>query len=463
VKHHIFFVFVAIAAVFLVTVGWGQDGHTVPASPLGPELSYPELPYTVVLTPPTPVNGVQMPLTFSSEGSRSNFLSGGIQLGSGYNDNALVTPNNPVSNVSVLVLPRIEIRQNRERWNLDFAYSPGITINQNLSEQNQFAHNLGFTMNYRPSPHVNLQLRDNFAKTNNLFSGLFGNAPGPGPLQQSNSSVITPLADSTSNNGGIDLTYQLSASTLVGLSGNYYFVNYGSVSGAPGASGFIDSRSPSTGGFYAHRFSNRHWVGATYNFQQLMFDPGGRTVIHGALGFYSLILGSHMSLSLWAGPQYSTTFVSNVLVPQPTAGGTLALPSQWSPAGGAMFDWQGSHTSLHAGYSRQISDGGGLAEAVNLQEVDAEFRRRLTARWTASAGVAYARNNPLHKVSATAPLRSFQGNAGIEYRLTDSLGVSVFYGRQQQRYEYPLLPVATANQNRVWFSLSYTFVRPLGR
>jgi hypothetical protein len=410
-----------------------------------------------------PVNSVQMPLTFSSDGSRSNFLSGGIQLGSGYNDNALVTPNDHVSNVSVLVLPRIEIRQNRERWNLEFAYSPGITINQNLSQQNQFAQSLSFATNYRLSPHVSLQLHDNFAMTNNLFSGLFGNTPGPGPLQQSNSSVITPLADSTSNNGGLGITYQFSASSLVGVSGNYYFVNYGSVSGTPGASGFIDSRSPNGAGFYAHRFSNRHWVGATYNFQQLMFDPGGRTVIHRALGFYSLILGAHMTLSLWAGPQYSTSFVSSVLVPQPGAPGTVTLPSQWSPAGGVMFDWQGSHTGLHAGYSRQISDGGGLAEAVTLQQAVAQFRRRLAARWTATAGVAYARNSPLHTLSATAPLRSFQGTAGIEYRMTDNLGMSILYGRQQQQYEYPLLPSATANQNRVLFSLSYIFARPLGR
>jgi len=456
-KRHIFFVFVAIAGFFLVTVGWGQDEHTVPASALGPEL-----PYTVVLTPPTPVNSVQMPLRFSSEGSRSNFLSGGIQLGSGYNDNALVAASDHISNVSVSIVPRIEIRQNRERWNLDFAYSPGITINQNLSEQNQFAHSLSFATNYRLSPHVSLQLRDNFAKTNNLFSGLFGNTPGPGPLQQSNSSVITPLADSTSNNSGLDLTYQLSASTLVGVSGNYYFVNYGSVPGTPGASGFIDSRSPSAAGFYAHRFSNRHWVGATYNFQQLMFDHGGRTTIHRVLAFYSLTLGPHKALSVWAGPQYSTTYVSNVLAPQSTAG-SLALPSQWSPAGGVVFDWQGTHTSLEAGYSRQISDGGGLAEAVTSQQAHAELRRRLTARWSATAGVAYARNTPLQTTSATAPLRSLQGNAGIGYRLTDNLGMDVLYGRQQQRYEYALLPSATANQNRVGFSLSYRFVRPLGR
>jgi hypothetical protein len=170
-----------------------------------------------------------------------------------------------------------------------------------------------------------------------------------------------------------------------------------------------------------------------------------------------------MTLSLWAGPQYSTSFVSRALVPQPGVGGTVALPSQWSPASGVVFDWQGSHTGLHAGYSQQISDGGGLAEAVTMQQTDAKFRRRLAARWTATAGVAYAINNSLHTISATAPLRSLQGNAGIEYRLTDNLGMSIFYGRQQQQYEYPLLPSATANQNRVWFSLSYVFARPLGR
>jgi hypothetical protein len=455
-KRHIFLI--PVSAVLLVSFGLAQDAHTVPAGALGPEL-----PYTEVLTPPPPVNSVQMPLTFSSDRERSNFLSGGIQVGSGYNDNALVTPNNPISNVSVLVVPRIEIRQNRERWSLDFAYSPGITINQNLSEQNQFAHSLSFTTNYRLSPHVSLQLRDNFAMTNNLFSGIFGNTAGPGPLQQSNSSVITPLADSTSNNSGLGLTYQFSASSLVGVSGNYYFVNYGSVAGTTGTTAFIDSRSPSAAGFYAHRFSNRQWLGATYNFQQLMFDPGGRTTIHRALAFYSLILGSHMTLSLWAGPQYSTTFISNVLVAQPSAGSTLALPSQWSPAWGVVYDWQGSHTSLHAGYSRLIGDGGGLAEAVTMQQADAEFRRRLAARWTATVGLAYARNNPLHTISAIPPLRSFQGNAGIEYRITDNVGMGILYGRQQQQYEYPLLPSATANQNRVWFSLSYTFARPLGR
>ncbi len=119
-----------------------------------------------------------------------------------------------------------------------------------------------------------------------------------------------------------------------------------------------------------------------------MFDPGGRTVVHGVLGFYSLMLDKHMTLSLWAGPQYSTTYVSSMLIPQQGAGSTLTLPSQWTPAGGVMYSWEGSRTRLHAGYSRQISDGSGVAEAVTSQQADAEFRRRLAARWTARAGVS---------------------------------------------------------------------------
>ena len=140
-----------------------------------------------------PVNSVQMPLMFSSEGERSNYLSGGIQLGSGYDDNALVTPSDHISNLSVLVLPSIEIRQNRERWNLDLAYSPGITINQGLSERNQFAHSLSFSTNYRLSPHVSLQLRDNFAMTNNLFAGLFGEHARTGSF-----AAVQPICDYSS-------------------------------------------------------------------------------------------------------------------------------------------------------------------------------------------------------------------------------------------------------------------------
>ena len=451
--------------ILLTALGW-----TVVALPLfaqtpavEPAVAGPEISYSEPLAPPMPMNGVQLPVGFASENVRSNILSAGIQLGSGYNDNALVTPGDHVTNVSYLVVPNIQMRRSRERWSLDLAYSPALMVNQQLSEQNQTAHNVSLVMNLALSPHVNLRLRDNFAKTNNLFSGLSGNGIMPSPLQQSNTSLFVPLANSTNNNSGVDLTYRFGANSLVAASGTFYFVNYGKVTGANGAYSLIDSRSAGGNASYAHRFANRHWLGISYGFQQLMFDPGRRAKVQRALAFYSLVITSQLSVSFWAGPQYSKSTGTSVLV----AGSGGILPysgtTKWSPAGGMQFDWQGQRTGLRIGLLQQISDGGGLAEAVTLQQADIELHQQLSRRWTAVVGSAYAINRPLQRVLASPDFRSLQGNAGLEFRISDNLGLSLSYGRQQQTYSYSFLPQRVANQNRFWFNISYFFTRPLGR
>ena len=78
------------------------------------------------------------------------------------------------------------------------------------------------------------QIHENFEKANSLFSDRLGGTPvvGPGPLQQPNAFVVTPLADRTANTTGLDLTYQFSASSLVGASGDFYFVTYNTPAGS---------------------------------------------------------------------------------------------------------------------------------------------------------------------------------------------------------------------------------------
>ena len=422
-----------------------------------------EIQYSEPLTLPMPMRTAQAPLAVSSENRRSNILSAGIQLGTAFNDNVLATPAYHVSNVSYLAVPRFELRQTRERWGLDLLYSPALTVNQQLSQQNQTAHSLSLLMNYGLSPHVNLQLRENLTRTNNLFSGLLDESIAPGPMQQPNPSLFVPLTDSTTNSNGADLTYRFGANSLVSASGSYYFVNYGKVAGGSGTYYLIDSRSANGSSSIAHRFSNRHWLGLSYGFQQLMFDPGSRTTVQRALLFYSYAVGTHMSLSMWAGPQYSTSQGNNVIVAGTGQVLSYGGSSKWSPGGGAQLEWQGSHTAFRAGYVRQITDGGGLAEAVMTQQVDVQFQRQLATRWSATTEVGYATNHPLQRIALSADFNSLRGNAGIEYRFSERVGLSLFYGRQQQRYEYPIFPTALSNQNRVWFSLAYTFVRPLGR
>ena len=452
-------IILAIAISILGTSGWGQNVNSDPAPAFGTEL-----PYTEVLAPPMPVTGLHRALAFSSETPRSNFLMGSLKFGVGYDDNVFSTPSDHISDVSYLVLPSIDFAQSRGRWNWDFGYSPGFTINQRVSQRDETAQNLHLLMAYRLSPHVTAQLRENFEKTSSLFSGLLDSSPaaGYGSLQQPNTSVITPLANRTGNTTGLDLTYQLSASALVGASGDFYFVNYDvpTESSTP-STGLIDSRSWAGNGFYARRFSNRHWAGVTYTFQRLLFNPGDKADVSRTLFFYSISTGSHVTLSVWAGPEQAMTSL-----PSSTSSfaGAAGSQTRWDVAGGAALSWEGRRTSFRAGYTRQTTDGGGLAQVVQLQQVDGELKQRLNKRWTATAGLGYAKNNPLSATgSGYSPYRSWLGSAGFNCHLTDNLGFDLTYGRDQLRYEYATPPVVSSYRNRAWFSISYSFVRPLGR
>jgi hypothetical protein len=448
---------VTIAVVVLAAAGWSQEADNAPTPAFGAEI-----PYTETLTPPLPVSGLQMPLAFSSENPRSNYVSASLRFALGYDDNILATPNNRLSDISYVVMPNLTIGQTRERWQWKFGYGPGLTINQKLSEQNQAAHNLDWLFAYQLSPHVTAQINEHFEKTNSTFSGLLGSAAnaGPGPLQQPNSSVITPLADRTGNTTGLDLRYQFSASSLVGASGSFYFANYNSPAGTTNLSaGLVDTRAWGGDAFYARRFSSRHWVGLTYNFQRLLFDPGNRTDVSRTLLFYSFTTGPRLSFSFWAGPEQT----SGVIPIGATLANSAASREQWNAAGGADVTLQGRFTSFRVGYSRQTSDGGGLAQAVRLQQVSGEVKRRLTQRWTTSVSIGYGKNRPLATSGSQPPYNGLLGNASVDCQLTGNLGFGLRYGRDQLTYEYPSSSSVVSNRNRAWFSISYSFVRPLGR
>jgi hypothetical protein len=449
----------ALAIVLVALLAQGQEPqHTVPTPAIGPDLSY-----TEALTPPMPVSGMRTPLALSAETPRSNLLMGSMEVGAAYDDNVLATPSNHISDVSYLILPSIDIGQTRERWNWDFGYSPGFTINQRVVERNEATHDLHMLFAYRVSPHVTAEVLENFQKSNSLFSGVLGSATatGPGPLQQPNTSGITPFANRTGNTTGLDLVYQFSASSLVGASGNFYLVNYTTPSNFTGeARALINSRSWGGNAFYAHRFSNRHWAGVTYNFQRLLFDPGYRTDVSRPLLFYSISAGSQVTFSVWAGPEQTTSVIPSALAPVMGGGSS---ETHWGVAGGADLSWEGKRTGARVGYTRQTSDGGGLAQAVRLQQISGEIREALTQRWSVNAGLGYARNNPLNLANGLSSYRSWMGTGGFDYKLTDNLGLGLRYGRDQLQYGNSGSSGSWSNRNRAWFSVSYSFLRPLGR
>ncbi len=416
------------------------------------------MPYSEPLNPPGVLTGDRPSLVLSSDLERQNIISGSLQWTALFNDNVLATSNNRFSDVAYLIAPGISITQSRSRGRWSLAYHPGFTFNQRFDQLNQSAHALNMDLSYRFSPHVTLRLRDSFDKTSNLFSGWFvsGSAPGFGLLQQPNQSVLTPLTERTGNTADAQLTYQFSPDSVIGAGATHYFVNYGRPATA-GLSNLIDTRSIATDGFYAHRFGNKHWAGTSYSFQELDFEGGHRTVIHRMLFLYALPMAGHTTLTLWAGPEYAST---DVTIPNIS----IRAGSTWSGAGGVSFNWQGQRAGVRTEYQRRINDGGGLAEAVTLQQADLELRYRLTARWTASAGIGYANNDPVNGNSnLVRQTEVLFAGAGIEHPVRQNFILSLHYRRDNQRYpdQGPAFP--SIHRNEASFTLTYQFTRPLGR
>ncbi len=423
----------------------------------GPQESFSE-----PLSPPPIASGVRPSLTLGAEGSRTNFITANLQLLAAYDGNVLSSSTQRVSDVSYLLAPGLTMAQTRERWDWLLAYNPGFTVNQRFQDRNQSAHNLSADIAYRFSPHVVLRMRDTFAKTTSLFSQLFSSAAttGFGPLQQANSSLITPLNRQTGNTSSADFSYQFNASSTIGVGATYYFVNFDQIASTNGVpTSLIDSRSLMLNASYGHQFSNKQWLGTSYDFQQLHFQFGTRTTIQRLLLFYSVPLRERVIFSLWAGPEYSRTDAAANFMGLAGFSG-----AHWSGAGGASLTWQGQHNGFRTEFTRRISDGGGLTQAVVLQQASAEVQRQLSKRWSTNLGVNYANNDPLNPfVSSLGRVRVLSATAGLNWALREYVAIGMNYGRDRQEYPQSPARMTPANRNRGAVSLSYSFTRPLGR
>ena len=416
-------------------------------------------------TMPLPLQGGS--LAFTPDLERTNYLNGGLGMGATFDDNALNTSANRVSDAGYFVRPYIELKQSRGRMNWALDYTAGLTIDQRLSARNQGSHDLGFQGEYRLSPHVTLQLRDHFLMTTGFFDNFNESSLASGSvLQRPNQFVVTPLAKQDSNVATALMSYQFSASSQVGASGTFYHSHY---KDAPAGTTLVDSDTQEAEGFYNHRVSSRDLVGVTYRFQRLTFSPmENDTYVNSILTTYTLQLKPNLTLTLFAGPQH-TSVNSEVMIP------TVVLPlvyfisvpieqASWSTAAGGSFTWNGKRTSLVADASRSVNDGGGLLGAVNLISTDVSLRRQLFKNYSADLGVAYGSNQA---VSTTAlpysSLKSTSANVAVDRRFSDHLGLTLGYSHILQLQQNVTPNAPSINHNRVWVSLSYNFSRPLGR
>jgi hypothetical protein len=408
-----------------------------------------------MLTPP-PVSGESYPLSFTSE-ERSNYLRGGVTFNTAYSDNVLgATSTTPISDVSYSIWPTLALDETTSRLRMLLTYAPGFTFYQRTSAYNEADQNLSLDVRYRLSPHVTVSLRDSLQKTSDIFNqpdqGL--DLAVSGSAQVANQSVIAPLADRLSNSGNAGITYQFSANAMIGASGTFTNLHYPNPAQVPG---LFDAASRDGSAFYSLRVSHQHYFGVTYQYQELLSYPTGgtnETQTHSALFFYTYTPVPTFSFSFFGGPQYYSQdpqFLTATQAPLPAS-------QAWTPAAGASLNWQARHTAMTVSYLHSVSGGGGLVGAVQLDSANASVLRQVTRNLSASFSGAYANDGVLTLSSLGG--HSLSGSAALQRQVGEHFKLQGGYTRLHQDYGFIL---AGPDINREWVSISYQFVRPLGR
>jgi hypothetical protein len=385
-------------------------------------------------------------LTFASETPRTNYMSGAVDFMTVYDDNILPFSGPGVTDVKYSVEPSIDLQQSRSRLTWNLAYRPGFRFYQRNSSLNGVDHNLGLSLEYRVSPHVTLSFGESFQKaTDLLYSSDTSFVSGSTP------SLLPPSTPRVTNLSTVQATYQFSQNGMVGIKGTFSGLWYPSRSNL---NRLFDSTAGGSEIFYMHRVSRSHYLGVTYGFEKLFTHPGkAETQTQSALLFYTYALPPALEISVFAGPEHADTHNGD------------ALPLRnWLPAAGFNLAWHGDRATVVAGYSKRLSDGGGLATAARSDRAEASVRWQLARSLTASLEGSYWTNHLLdsqaefgfggHTWSETASL-----NRDIGERLEAKMGYTRLY------QTYPNIPaIASApNRNNVWVSISYKFDRPLGR
>jgi hypothetical protein len=229
----------------------------------------------------------------------------------------------------------------------------------------------------------------------------------------------------------------------------------------PAGAQLTDTQTASGSAFWLHRIFGPDWGGVSYRFDRITFNSGGgETQVHSFLAVDTVSISKRVTLSGFIGPQYSE---NQGVVP----GAILtAQSSAWSVAGGAEGSWRDQHTSVSAGYSRIISDGGGVLGSVRLQTVHGSFRRQLTPAWAAALTASYGTNQSLTVPFATSASSINLTSAGVsvERNVGKSIGLRMGYAHDfQEQFGVPG-PTQTldASRNRFFFTLSYQWAKPLG-
>ena len=410
------------------------------------------------------------PLTGDAASNRSNSLAYGLTVSTAFDDNATdpANVNQGRTNLTSSIQPQTALSLNRGHISSRFSYSPGYTYSSDIGTYNASSQSAGADVKYLFTKRLSLHFVNAFSLTTNPYETFQANSdvPSLGILNRPNESALGANTRNTTEQSQADLVYQLGRHTSVGAGGTFTDLRYKAItSGNSVNAASVDSCGWSVHAFYSHQWTARYSFGIQYTAQQLSSDTATgefSTLSHQVLGFVTIAFRPTIHLSVFAGPQRSE-IDNNYL--------NLQSPFQFhthrtSFAGGSSLIWQGEHNGLSANFVQQISDSGFNGGAsVLVRTIDVQMQRQLTARSSVRLFGTYVSNNQLDPVSAFLLTDYASAGVGFSKSLTQHVTLNFSAQRQQllgatgnllQGYRQHSHDIGTV-------SLSYNFIRPIGR
>jgi hypothetical protein len=407
-------------------------------------------------TVPGPITGEMPASGFASAGHLTNFTIVSLSSSSVYDDNFSNSVSRHQGGGQQYLAATFGFQQTRRRLKWNLSYRPGVIVGAHSLLGNQFNQVFGTTFEVRPTMRWSFKLRQDYALTTDPFDRLGAPLqPALSPLDTPNQATVLPPLRRTASFSGASVNYRLSRHTTVGLAGSYALQNYsghGDVWDGP----LINNRAVTGNTYLSRQVSRRHVLGVEYRVRRLTFSGYDMpTLTHSILSFHQFAVTANASLVVYAGPEYARTRGQTFAVRN-----APAFSASWSPAAGAIYTWSGRRNSLQAGFSRNVSDGGGLQGPVRLNAGWLRVGRQLTRRYAADLGAELAQQTALAAISG-GHLRMLRGGAGFRRELGRNASLRFSYERLYQNGGSPLY--RPGNHNRVALSLEHSFMRPLGR
>jgi hypothetical protein len=360
--------------------------------------------------------------------------------------------------------PHIALQETRSTMRFSASYAPGIEA-ASYSNSTQLSQSANGTFDWTPMRHLQIHLRQDYSVTINPFARIQDAfvISQLGPLLRPNDYVITNDTRPRMLDSEAGVSYALDAHTNVGFSGSFVDRSYDNLSNLQSSGSALLAGDTSTASAsFSHQFSATQTSGLQFVWSDLSFSDQSQTHAYGLLYSQTMKLTPRMALTLYAGPQYSSSYSLSEINLSVFALQLRVKQHGWSPACGGTYNWTGDRNAFRVEFMRRVSDGGGLMGAITLTGGSAQFRRNFSSLWAMNLGLNLSDNQALGLLPGTQEyLRTEGGSLGLQRRLSDKTSVQLSYSRVWQSGQIQLY--APGTQDRVEFGMEYHFTRPVGR